>query len=293
MSDEHQPLDNDEVSIFKTDNEDEQEDADEAEAEAQKNPLLMSAHPLPHTSDELKKKTSIVPAPLWMITFADIMAIMLTFFVLLYSMSVIQEEAWENINSSLTRGLSKGISVAKGPKWYAGEQDTLSIDKLNFSKALDLGYLQGLVETSLQNNEDLQGLVIIPNDDRLILSLPSDVLFEAGQSEMSLSGKKALFALGGTLEHIRNRIEVIGHSDPRPVGENESFASNWELSLSRANSVAAILEQVGYTRPVIVRGLSSARYDELPDALPEQERLNLSRRVDLVIMKDDGRHKVF
>ena len=47
--------------------------------------------------------------------------------------------------------------------------------------------------------------------------------------------------------------------------------------------------QVGYRRPMIVRGMSSARYDELPDTLPDQQRLDLSRRVDIVVMTDDGR----
>ena len=51
--------------------------------------------------------------------------------------------------------------------------------------------------------------------------------------------------------------------------------------------------QVGYSRDVIVRGMSSARYDELPSTVPEQQRLDLSRRVDLVVMEDDGRTRSF
>ena len=107
--------------------------------------------------------------------------------------------------------------------------------------------------------------------------------------EVKTEGKRALFSLGGLLARIRNRIEIVGHSDPRPItNESAQYASNWELSLARAASVANILSQVGYRREVTARGMSSARYDELPASMPEQKRLDLSRRVDIVVMRDDG-----
>ena len=110
------------------------------------------------------------------------------------------------------------------------------------------------------------------------MSLPSDLLFDAGKSDVNDRGRQALFSLGGALSRIKNRVEVIGHADPRPMqGETRAFSSNWELSLARAAQVAAVLESVGYRRHMIVRGLSSARYDELPVSMPEEERLSLAR----------------
>lgn len=227
--------------------------------------------------------------PLWLITFTDIMALMLTFFVLLYSMSVPLEEDWEEFTSAMNKGLSKFQS----PEWYQGPQDTVNIDKLDFSRALDLDYLESLVRELMVSNERLSNIVVIPQKTRLVLSLPSDLLFEAGQAEVTTKGKRALFAIGGPLSRIRNRIEVIGHADPRPVqSQNSRFSSNWELSLARAANVSAVLENVGYARPIIVRGLSSARYDELPGDLGREERLDLARRVDVVIMKDDGSQRL-
>ena len=128
--------------------------------------------------------------------------------------------------------------------------------------------------------------------DRLIISLPQNLLFDAGQDTVKTEGKRALFVLGEMLSRIKNRIEVVGNSDPRPIGpNNQTFDSNWELSLSRATQVANILTQVGYRRNMIVRGMSSARYDELPETIPESRRLDLSRRVDIVVLKDDGRRQ--
>ena len=229
-------------------------------------------------------------APLWLITFTDIMALMLTFFVLLYSMSVPLEEKWED----LTMGLNKGVSSFQSPKWYQGPVDEVNIDRLDLSRALDLRYLEAVLEEVISGNNRLENIVVIPQRGRLILSLPSDLLFEAGQADVTTDGKRALFTLGGPLSRIRNRIEVIGHADPRPIeSEDAVFSSNWELSLARASNVAGVLENVGYSRSVVVRGLSSSRYDQLPDTLPEEERMSLSRRVDIVIMQDDGTQRLF
>jgi len=228
--------------------------------------------------------------PLWLITFTDIMALMLTFFVLLYSMSVPEVEKWDEMTSSINKGFSKFYS----PESFAGAQDTISIEKIDRSEALNLNYLRGLVEAKIKEDKILSDVVVIEGANKLIISMPENLLFEGGDDTVKLEGKKALFALGGLLARIRNRIEIAGHSDPRPItNENSRFSSNWELSLSRAIQVSNILTQVGYRRNMITRGMSSARYDEIPETVPEQQRLDLSRRVDIVVMRDDGGSRSF
>ena len=227
--------------------------------------------------------------PLWLITFTDIMALMLTFFVLLYTMSVPKVEVWEEF----TEGMTQGFSTARSPKFMSGNFDTISISKLDLSEALSLSYLESLLQDVVNRNTSLENVVIIPQSKQLILSLPNDLLFEAGQADVNAQGKRALFALGGPLSRIRNRIEVVGHADPRPIQNKEGkYASNWELSIARAASVGGVLKNVGYSRDVIIKGLSSGRYDDLGEEIAEAQRLNLSRRVDIVIMRDDGSQRL-
>ena len=102
-----------------------------------------------------------------------------------------------------------------------------------------------------------------------------------------MEGKRALYTLGEFFEKIKNRIEIVGHADPTPTLGGD-FESNWHLSLARAIGVAGVLDTIGYTKPVIVQGFSSARYDELPPEIIGEERLALARRVDIIIMKDTG-----
>lgn len=227
--------------------------------------------------------------PLWLITFTDVMALMLTFFVLLYAMSAPKKEKWEEISAALSSQFNRQYNKP----FNAGTQDTISIDRISLSRALDLNYLKSLV-TDLLKEEGVKDAHIEVQSRRLIISLPSNLLFDAGKAEVKLDGKKTLFSLGGVLSRIKNRIEIIGHTDPTPPSSDKSdYETNWDLSLARATAVAIVLKDVGYTHETVVRGFSSARYDELPENLKDEERKALARRVDIVIMEDDGRKKTF
>ncbi len=223
--------------------------------------------------------------PLWLITFTDVMALMLTFFVLLYSMSSTQEEKWKQ----MSKGLSQKLNAFNAENFKSGSQDVISLDKISTSRALNVGYVK-VVLGRLLAHKQLDDVMLIENEKRLILSLPSDLLFQSGQTEIGDEGRQALFELGGVLTRMKNRIEVVGHSDPRPITNTEKaqYKTNWQLSLARATEVARVLKDVGYDRDIIVRGLSSARYDELPEQISQDERYALSRRVDIVIMNDGG-----
>lgn len=225
-------------------------------------------------------------ASIWLISFTDVMALMLTFFVLLFAMSNPKQEEWEDF----TQNIQKNFNRFYGQVFNRGQEDAINIEKINFSQALDLNYLKALMENLIEKEESLRIAKLIDNGDSLIISLPQDILFESGQAEVKKEANKALFALAGALGRIKNRVEIVGHTDPRPVTGSQ-YPSNWELSLARAAHVAGVLENVGYQNPLAIRGQASGRYADIPDTVPSSERLDLSRRVDIVVMEDDGRRE--
>lgn len=221
--------------------------------------------------------------PLWLVTFGDCIALMLTFFVLLYAMSTPSQEEWERMTASMTQEFGEYFTK----KWNAGFQDTINIDVIDNAQALNLNYVRALIAELMKRDERLSDLYITQQKERLIVSLPSDLLFDTGDAEIQRAGKRAVFVLGDVLSRMKNKIEVVGHADPRAV--SGQYQSNWHLSLARAASVAAVLQDVGYRRDIKIRGLSDALYAELPEDLEAEKRLQLSRRVDIVIMRGDGR----
>jgi chemotaxis protein MotB len=88
------------------------------------------------------------------------------------------------------------------------------------------------------------------------------------------------------LRNIANEAEVIGHTDPTPV--ETAYASNWDLSLARAAAVADALKRDGYPREIPAFGVADSHFSELPDSLPWLHRLELARRVDLVLTPNGG-----
>lgn len=224
-------------------------------------------------------------APIWLITFTDVMALMLTFFVLLFSMKVPDNVGWDKISSALQSEFNQFYS----PTFKAGAQDTLSLDKLDRARGLPLNYLYNLMNNLREEEDSLSRVTLNLLSDRIVISLPYDLLFAPGAVELQDSGKDVLFTLANHIRRVRNRAEFIGHADPDPILNSERFQSNWDLSLMRAIEVAAFFHDAGYERDAIVRGLSSAYFEELPESLSVDARMQLSRRVDLVIFEDDGR----
>ncbi|NQZ14952.1 MAG: flagellar motor protein MotB [Alphaproteobacteria bacterium] len=220
----------------------------------------------------------------WLISFTDVMALMLTFFVLLFAMSHPKEEEWENFSETVQENFNK----FQGRPVNRGAQDAVNIEKVNFSKALDLNYLRAIMEDLIEKEPSLKIVKLINQRGGLVVSLPQDVLFDTGKANVKPEASKALFIIAGSLSRIKNRVEVVGHTDPRPITSGR-YDSNWHLSLARAANVAAVLENVGYENKVTVRGQAAGRYADIPASLGEIERLDLARRVDIVIMEDDGK----
>ena len=121
-----------------------------------------------------------------------------------------------------------------------------------------------------------------------MLSLPSDLLFNTGTTQLTPRAREAVFVLAGFLRNFSNQIQIFGHTDPRPV-QGENFESNWELSLIRAITVVNQLRGFGYTQDLLAYAVAEARFDHLSQALSEQQRLGLARRVDIVIMPHAGK----
>lgn len=228
---------------------------------------------------------------IWLMSFTDVMALMLTFFVLLFAMSHPKKEEWEDFSREIKQQFSKFYGMASNP----GIQDgTININKVNFEEARDLRFIHQLLQEQLNKVESLRGITVIPQPpkaekpSRLIISMPDELLFESGSASLKARGSEALFDLQVFLDRIPNRLEVIGHADPRPIPAGGDFPSNWELSLTRAASVAAALQNYGYSKDLTIRGQASGRYQELPATLTTAQKLALARRVDIVIFPDTG-----
>lgn len=210
----------------------------------------------------------------WLVTFADLVSLMLAFFVLLFSMSTIKNDQWQSITESLSKRLN--------PSTEAAPVAEANIGGLPQASGLHLNYLATLLETQIELHPALKNTLITGVGDRLVISLPGDLLFEAGDAFLAQNAQTALFEMGAMLRNVANDIVVFGHTDPTPV-TGRRFSSNWELSVARAVAVSNELRRAGYTRDIIALGAADSRFDHISDHLPLFRRLELGRRVDIIM----------
>lgn len=121
-------------------------------------------------------------------------------------------------------------------------------------------------------------------DGRMVLALPSDVLFDSGSARLSSTGKDAVQQVGSVLAALgRRRIQVEGHTDNVPI-RTEQFPSNWELASARAMVVVRAMMQTGIPSDAI----SAASYGEFHPVASNEEASgrSLNRRIEVVLLPD-------
>lgn len=217
----------------------------------------------------------------WMLTFTDLVSLLLTFFVLMFSMSQLEIERWRSIAASLSASLDMP-AVGIAPT----EPARFAIATISPRRALDLDYLASVLQQNLSANPLAAGIDIGRDGERLLISVPADLAFAPGSASLAERSAPMLAAIASVLRTIANDVATEGHADPAPMTAG-GFASNWELSLARAEAVAAVLRTVEGRENIVARGFADSRFADLPPGEAEQ-RHALARRVDIVILPARG-----
>jgi chemotaxis protein MotB len=224
------------------------------------------------------KQPKQVGSPLWMTTYADMVTLLLCFFVLLYGISNVDAEKFRGLMSSL-RG---GFGILDG---------TVVSDETGiFSSSSNIAVeqLQGIEKqlSEFIEFEGLSGTVYIEHEDRgLVVRFADQVFFDLGKADLKPEAIEILTRLGPLLKDIPNPIRIEGHTDNLPIS-TARFPSNWELSTHRATSVIRYLvEELGFSPDK----LSAAGYGEYRPIADNETPAGraLNRRVDIVIISMD------
>ncbi len=194
-----------------------------------------------------------MPRGAWIVSYADIVTLILTFFILLLSISTISQNQYDMIVQAFT-----GEKVG-----------TLAEVKEQIDQVVKQQGLAGEVKTNL----DMDGLEI---------SFSNALLFDSGDAELKNTAIQALVAIQGYLtDPLADPYGMIveGYSDDRPISTSQ-FASNWELSTSRAINVMNELVKAGIDRRRIsIQGFAETRSATDVDLSSSEEIATLSADV--------------
>lgn len=116
---------------------------------------------------------------------------------------------------------------------------------------------------------------------RMVLALPTDVLFDSGKAKLSARGKEAIAQVSSVLATLKDRrFQVAGHTDADPI-RYSGFDSNWELSSARALQVVKVLVDAGMSPAT----LSAAGYGEFDPvaANDSADQKGKNRRIEIAL----------
>lgn len=188
--------------------------------------------------------------PGWMISFADVVSLMLTFFVMLYAMSSLDRQKWARIAEALSRRADLPVEQAAETP-----QAQYSISTVFRKRLVNLDYLHAVLDEAMRTDPAFAPFRLRREQDQLLVALPAATAF-AGDG-LTAQAQRALFALGGLLTHVANPVNVVGHAGGGAPGA-AAYPSGWEFAVSRAAVVANALREAGYTSPVQVLGRDRA-----------------------------------
>ncbi len=185
-----------------------------------------------------KKDDEGPSAPGWMVTYGDMMSLLLCFFVLLLSFSTISEEAFNKALMSLQGafGVLNRFDALVNPVPRRPKRVPESIERV--ARELQREMQIEAKDTDVEIDFDKEG--------GLRISLPSEILFESGSAELRPQAYDVLDEIGAVLRDVPDSfIQVRGHTDSRPMTSSTAYRDNHHLSYARADAVTRRLNRFG------------------------------------------------
>lgn len=230
----------------------------------------------------------------WLISYADFVTLLFAFFVVMYSISSVNETKYKTFRDSLSIAFtSKARSTAD--TIVPNEQEQL-LKALVDRRTARLGEQQRKIQDRMKNLANGLSKVMSPlinqrqvsvNPTRrgVVLDISASSLFKTGEAVLQPGSLEVLREVSAVLNKEELPIEVEGHTDDIPI-MTEKFPSNWELSSARASSVVRMLIANGVPeKRLSVVGLASNQ-PLAPNDSPENRARN--RRVSITILSPNA-----
>ena len=177
----------------------------------------------------------------WKIALADLMTVLMVFFLVMWLISVVDPEEREAFVNSIMGEPPVGAEI-QDEELLPPQVELINLD-------MKPPVSQAEIEEAMKNI-DPKDIKIEETPEYTKITLRSDSFFESGRATISDKTRETLEILGETLSGRNQPIIVTGFTDNRPIN-NFQFPSNWELSASRAATVARTFIDMGMNKQLL------------------------------------------
>jgi len=223
----------------------------------------------------------------WLVTYADLVTLLLVFFVLLYSLSSFKQEKFKSAISSIKQQLSSNAPLT-------GISDLIEIEDSTKSKISieDVTGLRIRQNAMVENINDFinkthqsKNISVQTLNNKIIITITGRILFNSGSASLNKNALPVLNEIAALVfKYPEYAINIKGHTDDVPIATKQ-FPSNWELSAIRATTVLKYLIKKG----VKPDRLTATGYGDVMPLVPNTSAENraINRRVEFVLEKTD------
>ncbi|WP_138496186.1 flagellar motor protein MotB [Paenibacillus pinistramenti] len=260
----------------------------------------------------------------WMITYADLITLLLIFFVVMYAMSRIDTDKYKTVTQSLQltfNNPSGGKSVLEGnpgltgtdipnaadqpaasgpsaseppsstpsPSTDEGQTDAsqapLTDRELAFRKQEEqLANLIKVIQQYVDTNHLQQQIFVADKPQGIAITLSDQFLFDAGKAELKPGSQETLKQLGTLFSKLDTIISIEGHTDNQPIVHSSDYKDNWELSGARALSVLRYFIDTMHLNADIFQYAGYGDTHPAADNSTEAGRQK-NRRVEIIVLR--------
>jgi chemotaxis protein MotB len=225
----------------------------------------------------------------WLLSYSDFMTLLMTMFVILYSMGQVDVKKYKQMADSFKSAFSVGggpvkvvdaqINQSSGTD-ANGQPNPIEIPGIP-QKAPDSVEVAGQLTSFLSSQNLGKEVSVQTNIEGVLISLSEELIFPPGTATLQANAYPVLDTIITMLKKIENPVRVVGHTDNTPPVDPK-YKSNWDLSLARGMVIGDYLIKNGI-KPDRLTVSGRGEYDPIfPNDTPEHKALN--SRADIVII---------
>ncbi len=241
----------------------------------------------------------------WLITYADLITLLLIFFVVLYAMSQIDIKKYETLSQALQMQfnnadslIEKGSGILDGnmddPDKYPTPPPTASSEPSPSSSAegearnqeQELQDLLKIIQKYVEDNHLEDEVFIVDTPQGISIRLSDLFLFDLGRADLKKPALPILNRLSSLFDKLSSTISIQGHTDNLPIQPGAIFQDNWGLSTGRALSVLRYFVDVKKLeeKKFEVAGYADTRPIASNDKEADRQK---NRRVEILVLRQE------
>lgn len=221
----------------------------------------------------------------WLLTYADLITLLMVFFVVLYSMSSADTTKFKAVSAALQQAFNLDVlqgqaptSIGDGSALPAPPADTL----ISTSDVPQVAQIKNKVLAALEGATQVPDVEVTTDRDGVVIRLSGSYLFDSGRAELKPNSLAVLDAIATVIRPLENEVRIDGHTDSMPI-DSARYPTNWELSAARALAVTRYLSETDNVR---AGRLIAAGFGEFRPLAPNDTRDGRAknRRVEIHLL---------